>query len=50
MGRLNHTPEWYDVMCERNGWEEKFHQNVSKMLKEDMNDTGGDFDLLSNCN
>ena len=44
MGRLNHTPEWYEISAERNGWGEKFHQGTRKMLKEDMNDNGGDFD------
>ena len=44
MGWLNHSPEWYEVTRERNGWDEDFHQGTRAMLQDDMNDNGGDFD------
>ena len=44
MGRLNHTPEWYRIIKERHGWEDKFHQITRKMLKNDLDEHGGDFD------
>lgn len=39
-----HTPAWYKYKQDLNAWEEMYHPGVRKMLKSDMNNSGGDFD------
>ena len=39
-----HTPDWYKYKQDLNAWEEMYHPGVRKMLKNDMNNSGGDFD------
>ena len=44
MRKLYHSPKWYWTIKERHGWEDMFHQNTRKMLKNDLDEHGGDFD------
>ena len=44
MRKLHHSPKWYWTIKERHGWEDMFHQNTRKMLKNDLDEHGGDFD------